>query len=326
MIERISDLLLQVQTLGDSIVHHCDDALATLGEDFTKTHPSPQTTIAIPILHLETPPLKQVYDRLRGTGVSDAAASELASVHILRSKELAQRYSAMYTKTCSELRSLWRSSSQKQLSVLYTRIGRLQETYLLQVRAWEEEMLEMLRAKAHSSSASPSHNSSLGHGRRPFNRNYTPTLEAFFERNQYPSLADRKYLAQKSGMELRQINIWFQNRRRRTKQTVQRTDDDNTDQSSEGGRAHSTAMTRRLMSTMRSQNVGPELLLLPLSPTRETFSTRSLQNTPSHPSTGLDPTMILSPVGLDHSSFQSFPGPARGLQSFAKYPKQPPPT
>ncbi|KAF8167645.1 hypothetical protein B0H34DRAFT_792351 [Crassisporium funariophilum] len=54
--------------------------------------------------------------------------------------------------------------------------------------------------------------------KRPFNNEYTPVLEKYFDLNAYPSALDRLALAGKSGMTPRQIEVWFQNHRKRAKQ------------------------------------------------------------------------------------------------------------
>nr|AAK17070.1 homeodomain type 2 mating protein a2-1 [Coprinopsis scobicola] len=53
--------------------------------------------------------------------------------------------------------------------------------------------------------------------RTPFNAEYTPLLEKYFEYNAYPSVRDRERLARKSMMTPRQIEVWFQNHRSRAK-------------------------------------------------------------------------------------------------------------
>ncbi len=40
---------------------------------------------------------------------------------------------------------------------------------------------------------------------------YLPVLEAFFAENQFPSRADKNFLAKKSGMTYRQIHVWVRN-------------------------------------------------------------------------------------------------------------------
>nr|BAH22599.1 homeodomain protein [Pholiota nameko] len=51
----------------------------------------------------------------------------------------------------------------------------------------------------------------------PFNSEYTPLLERYFQSNAYPSRPDRLLLATKSSMTERQIEVWFQNHRNRSK-------------------------------------------------------------------------------------------------------------
>nr|CAA56132.1 A mating type protein [Coprinopsis cinerea] len=53
--------------------------------------------------------------------------------------------------------------------------------------------------------------------RTPFNSEYTPLLEKYFEYNAYPSARDREWLARKTMMSVRQIEVWFQNHRRRAR-------------------------------------------------------------------------------------------------------------
>ncbi|KAJ3532910.1 hypothetical protein NMY22_g7553 [Coprinellus aureogranulatus] len=50
-----------------------------------------------------------------------------------------------------------------------------------------------------------------------FNSEYTPVLEQYFEYNSFPSAKDRELLARKSSMTVRQIEVWFQNHRRRAR-------------------------------------------------------------------------------------------------------------
>nr|AAZ20164.1 homeodomain mating-type protein [Coprinellus disseminatus] len=56
----------------------------------------------------------------------------------------------------------------------------------------------------------------------PFNHESLPLLETYFEYNAYPSAQDRALLAKKSLMCPRQIEVWFQNHRRRTKKEGRR--------------------------------------------------------------------------------------------------------
>ncbi|TEB28191.1 hypothetical protein FA13DRAFT_1690822 [Coprinellus micaceus] len=51
--------------------------------------------------------------------------------------------------------------------------------------------------------------------KQAFNAEYTQVLKQYFEHNAYPSARDRELLARKSSMFPRQIEVWFQNHRRR---------------------------------------------------------------------------------------------------------------
>ncbi|KAF7303180.1 Homeobox domain-containing protein [Mycena kentingensis (nom. inval.)] len=56
--------------------------------------------------------------------------------------------------------------------------------------------------------------------KQDFNYDYIPCLEAFFEHNSRPTKADQDVMAKKSGMTRRQIQVWFQNHRRRAKKPL----------------------------------------------------------------------------------------------------------
>ncbi|KAK7058394.1 hypothetical protein VNI00_002028 [Paramarasmius palmivorus] len=47
-----------------------------------------------------------------------------------------------------------------------------------------------------------------------FNKEYIPFLEKYYVLDAYPSIRDQEVMAEKSGMTRRQIEVWFQNRRR----------------------------------------------------------------------------------------------------------------
>jgi hypothetical protein len=59
---------------------------------------------------------------------------------------------------------------------------------------------------------------------KPFNHAFTPFLEAYLEQNAFPSIADQKILAQKSGMNTAQIVNWFQNHRSRARKNGREAD------------------------------------------------------------------------------------------------------
>ncbi|KAL1670677.1 mating type protein A alpha Y mating type dependent binding region-domain-containing protein [Schizophyllum commune] len=95
------------------------------------------------------------------------------------------------------------------------------QTFTRQVEKWQTQVLEfaarwreeMEKQRAHiTATMGPSEKK-----RRKFHSEYTPLLELYFRFNAYPTWADRRALAQKTGMLTRQITVWFQNHRRRAK-------------------------------------------------------------------------------------------------------------
>nr|AAB65847.1 Y5 [Schizophyllum commune] len=95
------------------------------------------------------------------------------------------------------------------------------QTFTRQVEKWQTQVLEfasrwreeMEKQRAHiTATMGPSEKK-----RRKFHSEYTPLLELYFRFNAYPTWADRRALAEKTGMLTRQITVWFQNHRRRAK-------------------------------------------------------------------------------------------------------------
>ncbi|KAL5533900.1 hypothetical protein ACEPAG_360 [Sanghuangporus baumii] len=60
-----------------------------------------------------------------------------------------------------------------------------------------------------------------------FDQKFVPFLEKCFSKNRRPSREDKELLAKKTGMSYRQIHVWFQNRRSRTKKSSMRSDSQN---------------------------------------------------------------------------------------------------
>ncbi|KAI0964032.1 hypothetical protein AcW1_000950 [Taiwanofungus camphoratus] len=78
----------------------------------------------------------------------------------------------------------------------------------IEARRYHRQSSEMGSASDHKQS------------RRPFNQGALPILEAFFEHNRHPSRSEKLDLAERTNMDYKQINVWFQNRRNRSKKGV----------------------------------------------------------------------------------------------------------
>ncbi|KAG1841722.1 homeodomain protein 2 [Suillus tomentosus] len=133
-----------------------------------------------------------------------------------------------YQKRAAELRAFCRSatahvcSNQAQYPSKFRYVSEQKilsvftELYLKQLATWREDCV-ILYLK-HSSTGDKSQPSS---GTPKFNHEYVPLLEYFFAENPFPCHADKTFLAKKSAMSYRQIHVWFQNRRNRSKKEGQ---------------------------------------------------------------------------------------------------------
>ncbi|KAJ7631135.1 hypothetical protein FB45DRAFT_1028281 [Roridomyces roridus] len=86
--------------------------------------------------------------------------------------------------------------------------------YARKIKALEEEVVAVIHKRR---SAEQARKAPVCTQRPTFNHEFTPFLQKYFEYNAYPSAADRAQMAKKSMMEPRQIEVWFQNHRRRAK-------------------------------------------------------------------------------------------------------------
>ncbi|KAJ7170064.1 hypothetical protein C8R46DRAFT_222452 [Mycena filopes] len=145
---------------------------------------------------------------------------------------LAERLSSRYEQTCRNLQLTAQSSLQQaccELAKLPQHSALLPLPQLMDgaVKAYTANYtraLAILEKKAISMAStlkatnSPCSKPKTQRPHPPFNTEFTPYLEKYFEYNAYPSKADRAQMAKKSMMEERQIAVWFQNHRRRAKQ------------------------------------------------------------------------------------------------------------
>ncbi|KIM47762.1 hypothetical protein M413DRAFT_439432 [Hebeloma cylindrosporum] len=160
--------------------------------------------IAIPILDLPFP--NDLDATLRNLGLDGFS-------HIHRKIQdwvgnLRNIHSINFQRACRELASLPHYQSPRSLAsaIEHVRLA-YQKTYANYLPS----------ITAHILSAKSKQSSICKNSKIPFNNEYTPILELYFEQNAYPSLADRKLLARKSMMTMRQIEVWFQNHRARAR-------------------------------------------------------------------------------------------------------------
>ncbi|KAH7930419.1 hypothetical protein BV22DRAFT_1191249 [Leucogyrophana mollusca] len=177
----------------------------TLHHDHLQQHPP---SITLP----EPQPLLPLLLRL---GASTEWAQGIDRVYQNRASELRLSFEVAVTHLFSKLvrhSAARRNASEEKITSAVSMI------YRKQLADWEAEAAVMV--KNHISKLPK--DDSVATVRRhksapPFNQEYVPLLEHYFNENPFPTRADKDFLAKKSGMEYRQIHVWFQNRRNRTK-------------------------------------------------------------------------------------------------------------
>ncbi|KAH8103658.1 hypothetical protein DFH11DRAFT_1654653 [Phellopilus nigrolimitatus] len=175
------------------------------------TSPFPQTL----------PSPQPIVDTLIADGIPLEVAKRLSiafekSVDVLRKK-----VESGLNEAWAQIMKTPRHASMTPLPELKAQLWSTHESlFSRKVGSWREEIRQRASARLSERNVgqtSKAVSTSTNDDRRAFNNKYTPVLETYFSKNQLPSKADKIVLAEKSCMTYRQIHVWFQNRRKRTK-------------------------------------------------------------------------------------------------------------
>ncbi|KAJ7446467.1 hypothetical protein B0H11DRAFT_2290518 [Mycena galericulata] len=169
---------------------------------------------SIPTVNLEQAP--SIQNKLLDLGLEPNLAEDLSLKYAQTCEGLALAAQRSLRQACCELASLPRHSALTPLPQLLSGVvDAYTARYTLSVRKLEERAIRV------ASSLKPIAKHPVTRKKSPqtapFNHEFTPFLQKYFEYNAKPSAADRAAMAKKSGMEPRQIEVWFQNHRRRAK-------------------------------------------------------------------------------------------------------------
>lgn len=148
-------------------------------------------------------------------GAPISVAEEMQRAYQQRATELKKRYEIAASQAAlALLQGPGPSSFPSLQSKLFAAFKKL---YVSRLDDWQKACLSLYKGCA---AAITSHGDHLKRGRGThvaFNIEYVPLLEHFFEENPFPTHAEKVSLAKKSGMTYRQIHVWFQNKRTRSK-------------------------------------------------------------------------------------------------------------
>ncbi|KAF5312543.1 hypothetical protein D9619_002865 [Psilocybe cf. subviscida] len=163
-------------------------------------------------------PTAEFKTKLQKSGISPS----ITSAALESASQIAAHYQESYTKYCKQLLSGPAGMESDEEAM-----NRLRRTYehlfvnknLVDIFSTASDAQVAINAKLNGQRRSPPVLE-----RQPFNHNFTPFLEAYFEQNAYPSHADQKALAEKSNMGHAKIVNWFQNHRNRLRSAGKESD------------------------------------------------------------------------------------------------------
>ncbi|KAJ3721683.1 hypothetical protein C8R42DRAFT_776085 [Lentinula raphanica] len=136
----------------------------------------------------------------------------------------------------------------------------------------------------------------------PFNNDYTPALEAYFTYDPYPSVKDRQTIASRTGMATRQIEVWFQNHRKRAREQGIVLPD----KRSSGGFGDFSGEKERMLDLFNAKPT--PATTTPSASTSSSSSSFSFTSSPSPASTSFTPSP--TPTPSFSFSFSSSPAPS----------------
>ncbi|KAJ7110029.1 hypothetical protein C8R44DRAFT_884037 [Mycena epipterygia] len=206
-----SESLRRILSIGTSIKETCASASSpTISDPNPDPPPSPPFSLLLP-----SPP--SIHLKLTSLGLSPHLADKLAVKYASRSEQLRSVSQNCLHRAWQELVSLPRHPALLPLPQVLNRVVAAHTaSYARAVQALEQSALDV--ASRWRPRLDDLHKAKIQRElRQPFNQEFTPFLQKYFEYNAFPSAADRVEMAKKSMMEPRQIEVWFQNHRRRAK-------------------------------------------------------------------------------------------------------------
>ena len=201
--------LLSIRSTAESIMKRMQP------KGTTKVFPSTCAKITIPVLDLPFP--SNLDATLKTLGLSERGHYEASRKIREWVHDLQNSHSLYFQRACHNLASLPHLQSHTRLDSAIENLRLVYQNKYVSYLPLVAEQVLSTQAKQNTickNSKTPFNNVSASQAPYPnisliFEfKEYTPHLEMYFETNAYPSLPDRKLLARKSTMTLRQIEVW----------------------------------------------------------------------------------------------------------------------
>nr|ADN97175.1 A2 mating-type protein [Phanerodontia chrysosporium] len=148
-------------------------------------------------------------------GLPSAVSMIISQMYLQRAKSLKDGYEAQLRSTVE----VWMQHGHHYIKDPRAQIAAIQlafrHRYTTKLQQWVESCIVRFQEVVISKSVPQEERNAREKG--SFKQAALPTLERAYGDNPYPSRTEKERLAQITGMEYRQINVWFQNRRNRSK-------------------------------------------------------------------------------------------------------------
>ncbi|KAI0361430.1 hypothetical protein OH77DRAFT_426887 [Trametes cingulata] len=183
-------------------------------------HPSyapPLCSAQVRTQELSLPAPQPLTSDLIALGIRGGPAREISAV-VMRA---AQNMKTTLERTYEERRPHIQAQSRQDPKIPFLVSSLYRSFYTLALEQWKQYLLEKLTPRVlriRATQVRREGQSSVGNStKRTFNQRAVPVLEAFFKENAFPSRLEKYELAFKCEMDYRQIHVWFQNRRSRSR-------------------------------------------------------------------------------------------------------------
>lgn len=150
---------------------------------------------------------------LKDVGLAEAISQQISSIYMTSALRLKDDYRILFRRASATLK-MGRQPTFDDTKLQSLLEAAYKATYDRVLASWRDVIIKTLvprvvEIRRLHAQATPRH------PHCPFNQNALPILVDFFERNAFPSPSQKSRLASRTGMNYRQIAVWFQNRRHR---------------------------------------------------------------------------------------------------------------
>ncbi|EPQ60407.1 hypothetical protein GLOTRDRAFT_124164 [Gloeophyllum trabeum ATCC 11539] len=186
-------------------------------EHRTSSHPVIHNT---PIRPPAPPPVclprpSSILGKLQDIGLPPSLAETVSNAYLRRAEEWRHQVERGITRVCSEL-ALKAANSITDDIIIRRTVQLHERSYHARLDEWVSQVLHRVKTRI-TPQQNQTHEVAASKTRHAFNSEYVPILEFMYEENPFPPHADKVFLAKKCGMTYKQIHVWFQNRRNRSK-------------------------------------------------------------------------------------------------------------